>query len=139
MSSVDEYRVMLRRARWFLEEAVDALGKGRYDLACFLAEQAVQLRVKAALYRLAGDYPRIHQLRMLLGELSRVAGGECEERVREFIRARRAELSELEDAYLMARYSVKLYGPEDAQAMISLAREVWKLVEWVETGCSGGG
>ena len=70
MSSLAEYEVLLRRARWFLEEAEEALGRGRFDLACFLAEQAAQLRLEAALLKLLGNYPRLHQLRPLLGVLA---------------------------------------------------------------------
>lgn len=138
VAHVDEYRLLVRRARWFLEEAREALGRGRYDLACFLAEQAAQLRVKAALYKLVGDYPRLHQLRVLLGELARLAGGECRRRVEEFARAHRAGLSELEDAYLLARYGTKVYGREDAEDMVSLAERVVALVEEVEGACAGG-
>lgn len=137
MSSLDEYRILLRRAKWFLEEARDALGKKRYDLACFLAEQAAQLRIKAALYRLLGDYPRLHQVRLLLGELGRAAGGGCAREIADFIRRHRAELSELEDAYLMTRYSPKLYGPDDAEAMLRLVEKLWGLVERAEEECPG--
>jgi len=41
-----------------LEEARDALGKKRFDVAVFLAEQGLQLYLKAQLYRLLGEYPR---------------------------------------------------------------------------------
>ena len=106
-------------------------------MACFLAEQAAQLRVKAAFYKLLGESPRGHQIRSLLGELAMVVGGDCAERIKGFVRSHRAQLSELEDAYLMSRYGFKTYTRKDASDMIGLVEEVFRLVEEAEGGCSG--
>lgn len=57
-SSIEEYRLLLARSNMMLEEARDALGKKRFDVAVFLAEQGLQLYLKAQLYRLLGEYPR---------------------------------------------------------------------------------
>ena len=135
MSSIAEYEAMLRRARWFLEEAEEALEKGRFDLACFFAEQSVQLRIKAALLKLTGTYPRLHQIRLLLGELAEALPA-CRGKISEFIRANRSLLSELEDAYLLSRYGSKQYSMEDAQDMVRIARQAWSLVEEVEESCA---
>ena len=137
MSSGEEYRLIVRRAQWFLEEAREALRAGRYDVACFLAEQAAQLRVKAALLRLVGEAPRGHQLRTLLGYLAEASGGGCRESIREFVGRWRARLSELEDAYLVTRYGFKSYTREDAADMISLVERVFRLVEEAEGDCGG--
>jgi len=121
--------VLRRRAVEFLEGAEEALRAGRYGLACFLSEQAVQLYVKSKLLELVGDYPRTHYIRVLLGELLRSID---DERLRRFIRDNRARISSLEDAYLMARYSEKEYFREDAEDAVSLARELIKLIEGLQ-------
>lgn len=128
--------MLLRRAKWFLEEAEDSLEKRRYDLACFLAEQSAQLRVKAALLRVIGDYPKLHQLRLLLNMLGDALHS-CRDMVMRFIRENRSLLSELEDAYLLARYGVKEYDADDAKEMLETAKRIWRLVEEVEERCSG--
>ena len=60
-----------------------------------------------------------------MGELSRILKSR---EIMEFVRANRARLSALEDAYMMARYFVKEYDEEDAKDMVELAWEAMKLV-----------
>jgi len=131
---IEEYRLMVTRSKWFLELAREAHQKQRYDIAVFLAEQAVQLRIKAALLHLAGYHPRIHGIRLLLGELRRISGKETGDRIEEFIREHRSLLSELEDAYLIARYAPKQYDREDSEALITIAEKTLSLIERVEGG-----
>ena len=120
-----ETEILRRRALDFLEEARIALKRGSFDIACFLAEQTLQLYLKFALLKVLGDYPRTRGVRGLLGELNRVLGSKDLE---EFIKANRARLSTLEDAYLMARYFVKEYDAEDAEDMVKLAEETIEVV-----------
>lgn len=123
--SRSEAEVLRRRYAEFLEEARSALNRGFYDVACFLAEQSLQLYLKYVLLRVIGDYPRTHSARTLLGEISRALGSV---ELEEFSRANRARLSALEDAYMMARYFVKEYTREDAEDMIRLVEEVVSIV-----------
>ena len=60
-----------RRASVFLREAEKLLEEGEYDIACFNAEQSLQLYVKSVLLKLFGEAPRIHGVRELLGYLAR--------------------------------------------------------------------
>lgn len=122
----EEAELLRRRALDFLEQARLALSRGSYDVACFLAEQALQLYLKHVLLEVAGDYPRTHSVRALLGEVARALGSRGLE---EFVRANRARLSALEDAYLMARYFVKHYEKEDAEDMLRLVEEALEAVE----------
>ena len=115
-----EVEILRRRSREFLEEAKIALERGSYDVACFLAEQSLQLFLKSVLLKIIGDYPRTYSIRRLLGELRKITGSKY---LDEFIRANRARLSALEDAYLMARYFIKEYTLEDAEDMIKVVEE----------------
>ena len=126
---VDEYRLLLRRSRMMIEEAREALEKGRYDVAVFLAEQGLQLYLKAQLYRVLGDYPRTPSVRQLLALLARALGPGAESRVRRFSREKRPFLSELEDVYIAARYMLRVYTEEDARDIIGFVEEVIGFVE----------
>lgn len=119
----------MQRSRMFLEEARDALAKQRYDLAVFLAEQGLQLYLRAQLLRVLGDYPRTHSIRQLLAMLSRALGGEAEREIAEFMRRERPRLSELEDVYIASRYTLRVYTREDAEDILSTVERVTALVE----------
>jgi len=113
----------------FLEEARDAYAKQRYDLAVFLAEQALQLYLKAQLLRVLGDYPRTHSIRQLLVMLSRALGGDAEKEIVEFMGRERPRLSELEDVCIASRYGLRIYTREDAEDILSTVERVVALVE----------
>jgi len=104
-----EFEVLRKRALHMVTMAENAFENGFYDVSCFLAEQALQLYLKAMLLKLLGGYPRTHSIRRLLGELSKLV----DSRLEEFCRVNWVRLSALEDAYLMARYFVKPYYREE--------------------------
>ncbi|MCX8162241.1 MAG: HEPN domain-containing protein, partial [Candidatus Bathyarchaeota archaeon] len=62
-------RLLWYRAERFLVRALRDYSEGDYDGACFNAEEAVQLAVKAVLYKYFGEAPRIHGSRTLLSML----------------------------------------------------------------------
>mgnify|MGYP001095080752 CR=1 FL=1 len=123
-----EVEILRRRAYDFLIEANEALARERYDLSCFFSEQAVQLYVKSVLLEKVGDYPRLHHIRVLLSELAKHASSK---ELEGFVRDNRIGLSNLEDAYLVSRYTSKTYLKEDAQDMAGLAETVISTVKKV--------
>ena len=120
-----EVELLKKRSKEFLEEAKIALERGSYDVACFLAEQSLQLYLKSVLLKLVGDYPRTHSIRRLLGEIVRITDNV---EIKEYARENRIRLSNLEDAYLMARYFIKEYLGEDAADMIKTAEETMERI-----------
>jgi len=120
-----EVELLKKRSKEFLEEAKIALERGSYDVACFLAEQSLQLYLKSVLLKLVGDYPRTHSIRRLLGEIVRITDNV---EIKEYARENRIRLSNLEDAYLMARYFIKEYLREDAADMIKTAEETMERI-----------
>ena len=122
----DEVEALKRRAGDFLELAREALRIENYDISCFLSEQAAQLHLKSVLLEEVGDYPRTHNKRTLLMEVSKSFGSG---RIREFTRKNRLRLIALEDAYVIARYAPTTYSEEDAEDMINLAGETITLTE----------
>nr|WP_286188839.1 HEPN domain-containing protein [Sulfolobus sp. S-194] len=51
MSSYDDVNRLPRRAEKIRKDAISAYNEGYYDLSCFYAEQAVQLKIKAYILR----------------------------------------------------------------------------------------
>ena len=123
---MSEHELLLKRGREFLEESRLALREGRYDVACFLAEQGAQLVLKAYLLRYVGDYPRTHDLRRLAGELLKAKSSN---ELKKFLKERRISLIALEDAYLASRYFSRSYAKEDAEKLLEVAEELVGVVE----------
>jgi len=116
--------------------ALSALENGDYDIAVFICEQAAQLCLKATLLRILGFIPRGHGLRELLGVLSKslekLGKLEYSREVSRFTEDFRDDLWLLEDAYISARYLVKIYEREDAVRSISVIEKLFKLLEVIE-------
>ncbi len=138
--STELFEKLKHRALVFLDEARSLYQRGEYDLACFAAEQAAQLYVKAVLFKVFGETPRIHGVRELLGvlvsRLRRAGFAEHASRLEDLVRELRGALLLLEDAYTDARYSPRSFGEDEAryalcsvEKLISLLREVEKLVD----------
>ena len=140
MSGV-KVNVLKDRARFMLQLAREALSRGRTGIAAFLAEQAVQLRLKAALLRLGGEAPTLYSIRELLGILARlleVLGlASLSDHVREFTRRFRDTLVDLEDAYTEARYAVYTEPLERVEEMIAVVEKLFSLLDEVEERALG--
>jgi len=121
----DEVSTLRRRSEEFLQQAEASLRSGAYDAAAFLAEISLQLYLKSVLLEAIGDYPRTHSIRVLLSEISKHLGRKD---IEEFVRANRARLIALEDAYFTARYSASQFAQEDAEDAVKLVKEVLELV-----------
>ncbi|QOJ79136.1 HEPN domain-containing protein [Infirmifilum lucidum] len=120
MSRLDEVRLLRKRARSFLNRAVDSFNAGDYDLSVFLSEQAVHLHVKSLLLERLGDYPRTHSMSLLAALLERAGLEDLASLLRE--KWREARL--LEDAYIASRYLPREYSREEAEALLKFAEEV---------------
>ncbi len=123
MSHIDEVRLLRRRAKAFLERALDSLNAGDYDVSCFLAEQAVQLHLKSILLEEFGDYPRTHSISLLVSILKKAPSYES---LVKLLEERKRDVRLMEDAYIASRYLAREYTREEAEALVSLAREVLK-------------
>ena len=101
----------------------------------------MQLRVKAALLRVAGEAPRIHGIRELLGLLAQLLDelgrGEVVRLVREYVRRYRGELVDAEDAYTAARYAVYTPDRGSVERMIKAAERLFEVLEEVERDVLG--
>ncbi len=125
----------LDHARRWLQQALDdcavadeLCNEGRYNVACFLAQQSAGKAVKGLLYWRKGDYPRLHAIGTLLEEL-RAADASLAERLR--------EAAALDAYYLSTRYPDALDGglpsgsffEKEARLAIERTRDVLGVVE----------
>lgn len=120
MSRREEVERLRIRSKGFMEAAVERLKAEDYDLACFMAEQAVQLYLKSVILELSGEIPRTHSIRQLLSAISKLLDEKFD--------FDRRSLVFLEDAYIKARYFGSGYEREDAEDAIKIAEEVISVV-----------
>ncbi|MCH4815749.1 MAG: HEPN domain-containing protein [Saccharolobus sp.] len=125
MSSYDDVNRILRRAEKFKKDAINAYNEGYYDVSCFYAEQAVQLRIKAYVLKNLGFLPRIHAIRELLSIIYKY---NQDERIRVFINEKRNALKQLEEGYTEARYGMIDYNEEDARECLNIMEELFNLI-----------
>jgi HEPN domain-containing protein len=111
-----------------LTDARDLLERDRFHLACFLAQQAAEMSLKAALVWFHGDYPRVHLIRTLIEELASTEWQLPDEV------ARRART--LDKFYTTTRYPDALdyalpaeaFTPAEAKEALEIAEDVAKRV-----------
>jgi len=126
-----EVEYLRRRAFEFLEAARDDVERGRFDLAAFHAEQALQLALKYLLARDYGHYPHTHDLRDLFELLK-----EKRPEVWDFYLANRYAVEILVDAYVGARYLPRSYRADVVKHLVEVAARF--LEEYVGVGREEG-
>ena len=117
----EEIDLLIKRSKEFLDAAKERIKKKSWDLACFMAEQAVQLFLKEIILEKGGEYPRTHSLRELFAMIGFLTENE--------IKYDRKALVFLEGAYFSLRYLSFIYNEEDARNAIKTAEEVVNIVE----------
>ncbi|MEM4016039.1 MAG: HEPN domain-containing protein [Thermofilum sp.] len=127
--SLEEVRLLCRRAEGFLRNAEHLISVGEWDLAAFSLEQYCQLALKCRLLLKTGSYPRTHSLRRLVRELGRL--------VPELLTLLEDEVNlhyvaRLEEAYVAARYMPYSYEEREVKSLYRFVVEKFKpLVEKV--------
>ena len=121
MPHADEVKTLRRMSKAFLERAKESIRTKDYDIAVFLAEQAMQLYLKSILLEEIGDYPRTHSIITLVKLIKRTGkyGWLIEELERRVI-----DVRFLEDAYIAARYLASEYEEEKTRVIVSFVEEV---------------
>ena len=118
----EEIEFLLKRAINFLDGARERFKKEDWDLTCFMAEQSVQLFMKATILEKCGEVPKTHSIRKLFGLLYQLT----KEKVFKYDRK---ALIFLESAYLNSRYFNFVYEKDDASEALKIAEEVKNLVK----------
>lgn len=119
--SVKAFELLQDRALRMLRVAEQNLESGHFDLAAFMAEQAVQLFIKSLIFKATGEIPRMRMVRQLLGVFGEISD---RKRVEGFVRRNRSLLIRLEEAYISSRYLPRKYEREEAEELVNFAKEV---------------
>ncbi|MHA1911599.1 MAG: HEPN domain-containing protein [Candidatus Kariarchaeaceae archaeon] len=125
MSHSDEVNLLLKRGKNFLEGAKQRFDCDDWDLTCFLAEQSVNLFLKAKILEFTGTTPKIHSLRQLISIVNTATEAD--------INYERNQLVFLEGAYLTSRYMNFIYEKEDEERAIIIAEELTSLVKNIKS------
>jgi len=119
--SIRLYEEMVERSRHFLNVSRYDVAAGRYDIALFHLEQAVQLALKAYLLKVFGDFPRVHSIKDLVD----LTENECLRRVSEEMWY---VINILEDAYIGGRYFIRRYGEREYSEAVKYVEEVFRCI-----------
>ena len=134
--SGEYYQLLRRRANRFLTRALRDLEEGDFDGACFNAEEATQLAVKAILYKYFGERSRVHGSKTLLARLRNLlmdsGRDDLASVVGRFVADNRDALDILEESYAMARYGEISYGGKQGELCVDTAKKVMEVIGEVE-------
>ena len=120
-----EATIILRRARDFFENALQLFDRGKFDLAAFNLEQALQLLLKYKLLIEIGDYPKTHSLRRLFRILIDVLNDEA---LKDFFLKNIDTIGNLESAYIASRYLPVEFEKKEVENMIKLVKNSFRLL-----------
>jgi len=121
----EEIEKFKQRAGAFLDTARYNLQNKTYDLAAFNIEQAVQLYVKTRLLESTGEFPRTHNLVVLLRQLSSVFK---QKEVEEFVKNEMEALTKLADIYITARYYTREFYEAEVRNLFTFADKIKELL-----------
>jgi len=113
-----------------LRSAEGSLADGDYDIAAFMADQAVQLFLKSVILELTGEMPRVHMVRQLMYIIRELTGKR--ELIDGFVRENRSLFIRLEEAYISSRYMPRVYERDEAEELVRFAGEVIEFVKSVK-------
>lgn len=128
--SYREVSLLRDRSLRMLSSARRSLVDGDYDIAAFMADQAVQLYLKSVILELTGEVPRVHSVRQLMRVLKDLLGKP--NLVDDFVRENRSLLIRLEEAYISSRYMPREYGRDEAEELVNFAEEAIGFVKSVK-------
>lgn len=109
----------MERAKHFYRISSYDISAGRYEIALFHLEQAVQLALKAYLLKTLADLPKVHSLK----ELVELCENECLMRLAD---EEWYVVDTLEDAYIGGRYFIRRYGRKEYEASRKFVEGVFR-------------
>ncbi|MEM0481982.1 MAG: HEPN domain-containing protein [Nitrososphaerota archaeon] len=128
--SHSEVALLRDRALRMLASGRRSFLEGDYDIAAFMADQAVQLYLKSVIFELTGEVPRVHAVRQLMSALKDLLGDQ--NLFDDFVRENRSLFIRLEEAYISSRYMPRRYDREEAEELLGFAEKVIEFVKSVK-------
>ncbi|MEM0480606.1 MAG: HEPN domain-containing protein [Candidatus Aenigmatarchaeota archaeon] len=112
-----------QRAKSFYDIALERLKNEDYDLAMFNFEQSIQLLLKSKILEFGIEFPKTHEISILLDFLS-----DKIEKIKELKEKYKNEIENLEEAYISSRYLPLSFSKEECLKAKKFAEELWKLL-----------
>jgi len=125
--SHEEIRKFQQKANGFLDTAIYNYNQGRNDIAAFCIEQSVQLYVKTKLLETVGEFPRTHNIVLLLKELGAVFK---KSKIEKFIQQHIGTLTKLSDVYITSRYYTRDFFKEELDELIAFIKIIKEMLEY---------
>ncbi|QXJ29172.1 Uncharacterized protein J5U23_02041 [Saccharolobus shibatae B12] len=107
---------LLNNAKNFLHDARRDFEEGIWNLSVFHSEQALQLCVKYKLYIHLGDYPKTHDLKILISNLGRFEKVKIDELMLDF----------LVQSYISSRYLPYTFSKESAEKALNFVENIMR-------------
>jgi HEPN domain-containing protein len=130
------WELLWKRARRFMVRAERDLIEGDFDGACFNSEQALQLAVKATIYRVYGVKMRVHSAKTLLSQLRNMLyeSGRLDlaDVIGKMVSDYRRELELLEESYIEGRYGEVELLESQGRSCVDVAREILEVLRRIE-------
>ena len=114
---------LLKNAKDFEELAYISFEKGKYNLAAFAIEQAIQLYLKHLLFEKVGDFPKTHSFSLLFKEASKI----CKD-LEDFYKKNYPILRIIYDSYFQTRYFPTSYSKEEVELMLKALEEFKEVI-----------
>jgi HEPN domain-containing protein len=110
---VSRMNFLRERSQAFFRGAKRYFEEKEYALSAFNIEQAVQLALKGFLQSRLGDFAKTHNLKILFEDCSKL----CPSLAKVYAGSE-ILISNIEDAYIMARYFDKEYSASEVKVML---------------------
>jgi len=105
----------------FFKEGERNLNEGKYNLAMFHLEQALQLGLKYKLYELTGTYDKTHDIIILLNKVIELTK---DNKLKEIIDVEYITLELIKQAYISSRYLPFTYDKKSAEKAYQVVKNI---------------
>jgi len=105
----------------FFKEGERNLNEGKYNLAMFHLEQALQLGLKYKLYELTGTYDKTHDVIILLNKITELTK---DDKLKEIMDMEYITLELIKQAYISSRYLPFTYDKKSAEKAYQVVKKI---------------
>jgi len=105
----------------FFKEGERNLNEGKYNLAMFHLEQALQLGLKYKLYELTGTYDKTHDIIILLNKVIELTK---DDKLKEIMDMEYITLELIKQAYISSRYLPFTYDKKSAEKAYQVVKKI---------------
>ncbi|MFZ8801338.1 MAG: HEPN domain-containing protein [Candidatus Nanopusillus sp.] len=105
----------------FFKEGERNLNEGKYNLAMFHLEQALQLGLKYKLYELTGTYDKTHDIIILLNKVIELTK---DNRLKEILDKEYVTLELIKQAYISSRYLPFTYDKKSVEKVYQIVKNI---------------